>query len=163
MIIGKDTDFFIHLKGKKIYEGYFRLSLRHGYGTYFDDPFVRYFGNWKNDFPYGHGISFFRNGNIEYEGKWKQGYRNGNGILYSKENGKPLKNGKWKDDIFLGDHLFRKQKREEMFIHTFLETKNTEFLERVSPRNLRFFLRKREYFVFKIFHEKNFNSKTINI
>ena len=29
-----------------------------------------------------------------------------------------------------------------MFIHTFLETKNTEFLERVSPRNLRFFLEK---------------------
>ena len=136
--------FFFTFEGKKIYEGFFHSSLRHGYGIHFNHEKIRYIGNWKNDFPYGQGISFYSNGKIEYQGGWKQGYRHGQGILFCKETSRPKQNGLWKNDFFSSDFIFRKKKRYEMLLESFLETRNSSCLDIVPTESIHVFLKKKK-------------------
>ena len=151
---------FYTFEGKKIYEGNFRSSLRHGDGTYFDNSFIRYKGNWKYDFPSGYGISFFRDGKCEYEGKWKHGYRHGLGILHFTD-GRPSQNGKWCNDIFLNDSKLRKQKKCEILIQNFLDTKNKNLLIKVPPRFIKHYLQNKNIFVSKFLKKDKLIQKLI--
>ena len=88
-----------------LYSGYFQEGRRRGRGTFVDDSFNRYDGDWLNDQRHGKGVYTWGQGQWqgdEYEGDWISGERTGWG-KYTSKNGNILE-GYFENGIFKGNN-----------------------------------------------------------
>lgn len=82
------------------YTGDCKKGLAHGKGEAIGID--HYEGDFKNGFPYGHGIYTWTTGEV-YEGAWVNGLRHGKGKYTFFVNGKDtIQEGKWVKDVFKG-------------------------------------------------------------
>ena len=77
--------------------------MKNGKGKYTfaaSNPISSYEGEWKDGNSEGIGRLQFKDGRI-FDGEFKNGQMNGAGIMRSG-NGAIIEQGKWKDDLFIG-------------------------------------------------------------
>ena len=86
---------YLYINGSK-YEGEFNEQRKHGSGSYFFSDGGVYTGEWKNDVFYGKGLRTWIEG-ATYYGDWKDGYKHGIGT-YKYENG-AVHTGQYENDL----------------------------------------------------------------
>jgi len=89
---------YTYRDGRK-YVGQFSKNQRHGQGTFTWKDGARYTGGYKEDMRSGHGTFTYPDG-TKFVGEFRDDRRNGRGTEYGKD-GKLLRSGTWKDDVFV--------------------------------------------------------------
>ena len=112
--IGKEVRYFGESEGdiangfgigifdnQSFYEGEWRNGLRHGKGRYVWSNKHVYEGDFVDGKRHGKGTYTFATGE-KYVGEWQADVRHGVGTFFGKD-GKPLADGNWKNDEFVGN------------------------------------------------------------
>ena len=79
------------------------MIKRMGSGILYDNNFVRYMGQFKNDNKNGFGVSYDENGTKRYLGNWSEDQYNGIGQLFD-ENGTVIYVGNFSNGTMTADN-----------------------------------------------------------
>ena len=128
-------------------KGYFSDNLPNGY-MYEYDRNGKLLSEcvMRNGIYNGRCTFYHTNGKIQFKGWYRNGERNGDGVEYNSE-GEKIRKGKWLKGVYIGGE---KQKREtakrtkkEANIRYFLQTKDSNYLKKLTVKDLKEFLKEK--------------------
>ena len=161
---GKGKGFFEN--GKVEHEGqFYRGNFYRGIQYYLSGSYMR--GTFSENMPDGYMYEYDRdgkllsecvmrkgiyngrctfyhtNGKIQFKGWYKDGERNGEGVEYNSE-GEKIRKGKWLKGVYIGGAKQKRQTakrtKKEANIRYFLQTKDSNYLKKLTVKDLKEFL-----------------------
>ena len=164
---GKGKGFFEN--GKVEYDGqFYRGNLHKGTQYYLSGNYIK--GYFHDNLPNGYMYEYDRdgkllsecvmrkgiydgrctfyhtNGKIQFKGWYKDGERNGEGVEYNSQ-GEKIRKGKWIKGVYVGGEKQKRQTakrtKKEANIRYFLQTKDSNYLKKLTIKDLKEFLRQK--------------------
>ena len=125
-------------------KGYFRDNLPDGYMYEYDrDGKLLSECVMKKGIYDGRCTFYHTNGKIQFKGWYKDGQRNGEGVEYNSQ-GEKIRKGKWLKGVYIGGakqkRQMAKRTKKEANIRYFLQTKDSNYLKKLTVKDLKEFL-----------------------
>ena len=164
---GKGKGFFEN--GKVEYEGqFYKGNFHKGIQYYLSGSYMK--GDFYNNLPNGYMYEYDRdgkllsecvmrkgiyngkckfyhtNGKIQFKGWYRDGEKNGEGVEYNSE-GTVIRKGKWLKGVYIGGAKQKRQMvkrtKKEANIRYFLQTKDSNYLKKLTIKDLKEFLKEK--------------------
>ena len=125
-------------------KGSFLNSLPNGYMYEYDRDGKLLSECVMRDGIYSGRCTFYHtNGRIQFKGWYKDGERNGEGVEYNSE-GEKIRKGKWIKGVYVGGEKQKRQMakrtKKEANIRYFLQTRDSNYLKKLTIKDLKQFL-----------------------